>query len=306
MRIGIPKELKESEGRVGLTPGAVKVLSWKRHEVYVENGAGEASGYSNNYYVNAGAYIRSQSQIWNDSDLIVKVKEPLPQEYQFFRKDLKIMAFFHFPANKKLRIKCLESEICAIPYEHIVTPSGARPILRAMSIVAGEVAVDMAAQHLRKEHGGMGIIMEDAIATIIGAAGNVGSRAHALLKNRVRKVYALDKRITPNLTQQDIMDAIYQSEIVIGAAVNKEGGAPHLITRDMVKRMKPGSVLVDVAIDEGGISETSRSTTYDKPSYVEYGVVHVCVPNLPGGVPRSSTPRLANEILPWALLAAGE
>ncbi|KKU15429.1 hypothetical protein A3A20_01935 [Candidatus Wolfebacteria bacterium RIFCSPLOWO2_01_FULL_45_19] len=301
MIIGVPKELKAFEGRAGLDPLGVLALIRENRIVLVENSAGALAGFSDEEYIKAGANICSRKKLWESAELIVKVKEPLPEEYPFFRNGLTIMAFFHFSANSELKEKCASAGINAIPYEEIQTSNGEKPILKAMSVIAGEVAVDMAVQYLRTEYGRRGILMSDAVVTIIGALGNVGSRAHSLLKNRAKRIYILDNRGARPATPENIVEAISKSDIVIGAAVNKAGGAPHLITRDMVKRMRPGSVLIDVAIDEGGISETSRPTTYANPYYFDEGVIHVCVANLPGGVPRSATPRLVNESLPYIM-----
>src|SRR3989344_2454916 len=318
MFIGVPKELKEFEGRVGLDPASVAVLVKNGVMVFVENEAGKLSGFSDDDYLKAGAILCPQKKVWQLTDMIVKVKEPLPQEYEFFRRGLKIMTFFHFLANPELKKECERAGVVAIPYESIRSPEGFKPILRAMSEVAGEVAADMAAQFLRSSCGGKGILMSDATVSIIGVWGNVGQKAYYLLRPRVKKIFGLDKVKKPDhltsigmifeiSTQKSITDAISKSDVVIGAAANRDGGAPHLIMRDMVKKMEPGSVIIDVAIDEGGISETSHPTTYANPSYVEERVVHVCIANLPGGVPRTSTPRLVTVSLPYILrVAKGE
>lgn len=317
MIIGVPKELKEFEGRVGLDPTSVTTLLENGIVVFVEDGAGRLSGFTDDDYLKAGAALCKQREVWRFSDLIVKVKEPLPQEWEFFRKGLKIMTFFHFPANPELKKECERVGVVTIPYESIRSQEGFKPILRAMSEVAGEVAADMAVQCLRFSGGGKGILVSDAVVSIIGIWGNVGFRAYSVLKNRAKKIYGLDNHSfygspSPDRdfflsTPKTISDAISKSDVVIGAAANKDGGAPRLIARDMIKLMEPGSVLIDVAIDEGGISETSRPTTYANPSYVEEGVVHVCVANLPGGVPRTSTPRLVKASLPYILkIAKGE
>ena len=312
MIIGVPKELKEFEGRVGLDSAGARVLIQNGHTVLVQDGAGRLSGFDGTDYSRARAIMCSQEEVWKKSELIVKVKEPLPQEYEFFRKGLKIMTFFHFPANTGLKKECERVGVRTIPYESIRSSEGFRPILRAMSEVAGEVAADMAAQFLRSSGGGKGILMSDAVVSIIGVWGNVGDKAYLVIINRAKKIYGLDRFGGPARrkldfyisTPETIANAVSKSDIVIGAAVNRDGGAPHLITRDMIKRMEPGSVLIDVAIDEGGISETSRPTTYANPSYVEEGVVHVCVTNLPGGVPRTSTPSLVEASLPYILKVA--
>lgn len=317
MFVGVPKELKECEGRVGLDPRRVAILSERGHQVLIQYGAGASSGFSDYDYNMAGGLPCSQKDVWEYAELIVKVKEPLPTEYRFFRKDLKIMTFFHFPANPALKEKCDRYGVNPIPYEYIKTPDGQKPILKAMSIVAGEIAADMAPQYLRKESDGKGILMSDATVSIIGVWGNVGYRAFSILRHRAKKIFGLDNRSFYDSscldmdflfsTPETIAKIVSQSDVVIGAAVNKDGGAPHLITREMIRNMDPGSVLIDVAIDEGGISETSRPTTYNNPFYVEEGVVHVCVANLPGGVPRASSARLIDQSFPYILkVASGE
>ena len=313
MIIGVPKELKEYEGRVGLDPAGARLLVQNGHMILVQDDAGRLSGFSDIDYSQAGAMVCSEEEVWETPELVVKVKEPQRYEWRLFRKGLKIMTFFHFPANPELKKECERAGVVAIPYESIRSPGGFKPILRAMSEVAGEVAADMASQYLRSASGGKGILMSDAIVTIIGSWGNVGLRAFSLLKERAKLVYCLDRESLKRFcnyenffvsTPRTISGAIARSDVVIGAAANRDGGAPHLITRDMFKKVEPGSVLIDVAIDEGGISETSRPTTYAHPSYIEERVVHVCIANLPGGVPRTSTPRLVNASLPYILKVA--
>ena len=318
MIIGVPKELKEYEGRVGLDPAGARLLVQNGHMILVQDDAGRLSGFSDIDYSQAGAMVCSEEEVWETPELVVKVKEPQRYEWRLFRKGLKIMTFFHFPANPELKKECERAGVVAIPYESIRSPGGFKPILRAMSEVAGEVAADMASQYLRSASGGKGILMSDATVSIIGVWGNVGQKAYYLLRPRVKKIFGLDKVKKPDhltsigmifeiSTQKSITDAISKSDVVIGAAANRDGGAPHLIMRDMVKKMEPGSVIIDVAIDEGGISETSYPTTYANPSYVEERVVHVCIANLPGGVPRTSTPRLVTVSLPYILrVAKGE
>src|SRR3989344_7422855 len=227
MFIGVPKELKEFEGRVGLDPAGVAALVKNDILVFVENEAGKLSGFSDDDYLKAGAILCPQKKVWQLTDMIVKVKEPLPQEYEFFRKGLKIMTFFHFPANPELKKECERTGVVAIPYEYIQTPAGSNPILQAMSKVAGEVAADMAAQFLRSSCGGKGVLMSDAIVSIVGVLGNVGSIALSVLEHRAKKIFCLDNRIRRNeshhncsfliSTPKTILESISQSDVVIGA-----------------------------------------------------------------------------------------
>ena len=225
-----------------------------------------------------------------------------------------VFAFFHFPVNLKLKALCDARGVRAIPYESIRLADGSRPILAAMSRIAGEIAADVGAHYLRQENGGIGILLKDATATIIGAAGTVGMRAYEILKPRICRVFAFDIVNNDRLgndyrvsTPDDIAIALKNSHLVIGAAVNRDTGAPKLVTRNMVSNMPQKSVIVDVAIDEGGISETSRPTTHSDPVYEDEDVIHYCVPNMPGAVPRSSTRALVDETFPYILkIANGE
>ena len=312
MIVGVPKEIKDNEGRVALGPDETRKLREVGHDVLVETGAGILSGLSDEDYKKSGAKIVSAEEVWKKADMIVKVKEPLAEEWKYFRAGLIIATFFHFTANKELEAECLKKKVLTVPYEAITVDGGSRPILAAMSRVAGEVAADVGAEYLRRENGGKGVLLKDATVTIIGAMGSVGRRAYDILKRRSAKTIAIDVPSESAGYGQDyrssgsknIAEALKESDLVIGAAVKRDGGAPRLITREMVQTMGKGSVIVDVSIDEGGISETSRPTSHSEPTYVEEGVTHYCVPNMPGAVPRSSTKALTAASFPYILRVA--
>lgn len=301
MIIGIPKEWKDNEGRVGLTPDYVVLLVKEGHVVLVETGAGILSGFEDSAYEQAGAFVVSRREVWERSDTIVKVKEPLPEEYPFFRPGLIVMGFFHFAGNPQLERICKEKKILSICYEDIYSPDG-KPILRAMSTIAGEEAVNIATHFL----GAQGKTLRDVVTTVIGF-GSAGQSVYSQLVKRHGKGFILDIvakafqdrnfRYWPS-TPENIFCALEQSNLVIGAAVTPDG-APKIITREMIRKMPPKSLFIDISIDEGGISETSRPTSHTDPMYVEEGVTHYCVSNIPGKVPRRSTPALVKEIFPY-------
>ncbi|PIR69631.1 MAG: alanine dehydrogenase [Candidatus Niyogibacteria bacterium CG10_big_fil_rev_8_21_14_0_10_46_36] len=302
MKIGIPREIKNHEGRVGLDPKHVFFLVRSGEEVFVEWGAGELSGFSDAMYEGAGARMTSQQNVWAQSDMVIKVKEPLESEYEFLRPHLSVMAFFHFSGNPELRKICKKKKVISIPYENLKI--GDRyPILSAMSVIAGEYGGRVVvSKHFLKKRNGRRIHMEDAAATIIGM-GTAGKAAFQMLyESGVKRFFVIDERTVPAPYKDiffvsgspaacNIVDALAQSDIVIGA-VRTTKGAPKLITRSMLANMEPFSLFVDISIDEGGISETSRPTSHSNPTYIEEGVVHYCVPNIPGIVPDRSTPAL--------------
>ena len=319
MIIGAPKEIKNHEYRVGLTPEEIQILSKDKHFVSVENGAGAASGFSDEDFKKADALITNQKFIWLSSDIIVKVKEPLEEEYGLMKPGQIVFAFFHFPANPELKKIILEKEIRALPYENIQLPDGSRPALRAMSRIAGEISVDAGAHYLRKENGGKGILLRNAQALIVGCEGTLGQTAFNLLKGKERKyVYGFDllEKIKADAIGENnyikffdpdhVALFLKDSDLVICAAAARGCGAPKIITREMLKLMQPGSVIVDPSIDEGGCAETSRPTTHDNPVFIEEGIIHYCVANMPGVVPRSSTPALTKETHPFILEVANK
>ncbi len=327
MIIGIPKEIKNNEYRVGLTPEATRIITERNHVVMVESGAGTGSGFSDADFRQTGALIvYDRRNIWLGSNIIVKVKEPLPEEWPrlingwpLFKRNPIIFTFFHFPANPELKEIVLRHAINALPYENIQLGDGSRPILGIMSKVAAEVAVDAGAHYLRKENGGKGLLLKDAAAIVIGCEGSLGKTAFQLLVNRGARVIGYDRPERVKRTKSDDTDnrrekriycpadfaqTLRKTDLVICAAAAKGEGAPKLITREMLKSMQAGSVIVDPAIDEGGCCETSRPTTHGNPVFVEERIIHYCVANMPGAVPRSSTPALVRETLPFILEVA--
>ncbi len=336
--VGVPKEIKNHEDRIGLIPKAVETLTKNGHSVSIESGAGIGAGFSDDDFKKAGALITNNLFIWLSSDIIIKVKEPLVEEMEGYSKlmvdwphkkhsenDLIMFAFFHFNANPLVKKFVLENKIKAIPYENIQLPDGSRPVLAAMSKIAAEVAVSAADRYLRKENGGKGILLKDASAIVIGGKGSLGKTALRLLIERGSRVIGFDKNaeLIPfnsvfmefgsGLLERKIASAEERlkkilpfTDIVICAAAQKGEGAPKIITREMLKMMQPGSVIVDPSIDEGGCAETSRPTTHDNPVFVEEGIIHYCVSNMPGAVPHSSTPALVKETLPYILEVANK
>lgn len=308
--IGVPKEIKDNEYRIAITPEQTARIDEKLAEIWIEKGAGEGAGFSDEEYKTAGAeIIESRLMIWKNADLILKVKEPVPEEYPLMEKDQTIFTFFHLPANKPLYEILKQKKITAVAYETIQLNDGTLPILKAMSKIAGKVAVDAARFLLQKENGGAGILLEEAKVAILGL-GNAGKAALLRLPGG-SKAIVLDRKITAEQTSPlsntvfllansgHIGNAVIDSDVVICAVAAVGEGTPKLITAGMVKKMKRGSVLIDISIDQGGCSETSRPTTHSKPTYVEHGVVHYCVTNMPGVVPRTSTLALAKEVFPY-------
>jgi len=330
VKIGVPKEIKNHEHRVALTPDGVALLVGDGHQVRVQTGAGVDSGFADAAYDVAGAEICADpAHIWA-ADLVVKVKEPQRCEYPFLRADLTLFTYLHLAADVELARELLREKVCAIAYETVQMNDGSLPLLAPMSRVAGRVAVQLAARFLQKENGtaypGKGILAgciegaRPARAVILGA-GNVGLNAAdaliglgvavMLLENNAdylnRLKTALDPRIDLQLfTEQCLHRALPACDLLIGAALVPGEHAPRLLSRHDLARMAAGSVFVDVSIDQGGIAETSRVTDYDEPVYVEEGILHCCLPNLPGAVPRTSTHALTGATLPYVRkLAAG-
>jgi len=319
MIIGVPKEIKNHEYRIGLTSKEVQILSKDGHSaVSVESGAGTASGFFDNDFKKASALITNQKFVWL-SDIIVKVKEPLEEEYELMKPGQIIFAFFHLPANPELKKIICEKNIRAIPYENIQLADGSRPILKEMSKIAAEISVDAVAHYLRKENGGKGKLLKDAAITVVGCEGNLGKRALEILKNRGCRLAGFDREEKLEISDPSsdfcqkfvILDknlkmSLKFSDAVICAAAAKGCGAPKIITRETLKLMEPGSVIIDPSIDEGGCCETSKPTTHDNPVYTEEGIIHYCVSNMPGSVPRSSTPALVEKTLPYILEVANK
>jgi len=330
MRIGVPREIKNHEHRVAMTPTGVGMLVADGHQVVVQAGAGMDSGFPDNDFIAAGAcMLETAKEIWA-SDLIVKVKEPLAGEYCFLRPDLVLFTFLHLAAVPELAEVLLKKKVCAIGYETVQLDDGSLPILARMSQVAGRVAAQLAVRFLQKENGtpfpGKGLLAggvdggSPASVLILGA-GNVGLNAADALAGLGAKVVLLEarqSRIRPlqsslhgnvsvvHFSGENLHHLLPDCDILIGAALVPGQHAPGLLRRDDVKTMQPGSVFIDVSIDQGGICETSRPTTYDEPVYVEEGVIHCCLPNLPGAVPLTSTMVLTDASLPYIRLIAND
>ena len=319
MRIGVPKEIKLQEYRIGLTPKSVKVLTGKGHEVLVENNGGFEAGFTNEDYKNAGAKIIDKAaDIFKDSDLIVKVKEPQSSEVKMIRENQIIYTYLHLAAAKELTEGLIKSKSVCIAYETVTDDNGRLPLLAPMSAVAGRMSVQAGAHSLEKTQKGRGLLLGgapgvDPATVVILGGGVVGENAALIATGMRANVFIVDKsperlkqlqeifgdKIKPIQSEKaDLKKLIVDCDLLIGGVLIPGAEAPKLVTRDMVKSMKRGSVIVDVAIDQGGCIETSRPTTHDNPTYLVDEVVHYCVANMPGGVPRTSTLALNKATLP--------
>lgn len=325
MIVGTVREVKHKEFRVGLTPSSVKEYVNHGHTVFVEQNAGMGSGFTDEDYIAAGATIlESAQEVWEKSNMIVKVKEPLESEFKYLREDLILYTYLHLAACEDLTHALLKAKTSAIAYETITLDDGSLPCLKPMSEVAGRLSAIEGAKFLEKPFGGSGVLIsgvpgvDRANVAIIGA-GDVGQNALKMLVGMGANVTILDinlkkltylddiygNRITTLYSSQDNIErAVKAADLVIGAVLLPGAKAPKLIKRSYYKDMKPGSVIVDVAIDQGGSTEVSKMTYHDDPVYVVDGVVHYCVANMPGSVPRSSTSALNNATLRYGLMIA--
>ncbi|MFQ5450847.1 MAG: alanine dehydrogenase [Nitrospinaceae bacterium] len=321
MIIGVPREIKENEGRVSLTPAGVHDLVFRGHEVLVEENAGIGSGLLNQQYAEQGAQITGRDEIYARAEMIMKVKEPLPEEYKFLREGLILYTYLHLAPARELTLVLLEKKVIGIAYETVQLPDKSLPLLVPMSEVAGRMSIHEGAKCLEGENGGRGILLGgvpgvDPGNVVILGGGIVGSNAAKMAIGTGASVTLLDINL-PRLRYLDdihgarlktlmsnrlnIMEALRTADLVIGAVLIPGAKAPRLITREMLSQMKPGSVVVDVGIDQGGILETSRPTTHSDPIYKEEGVIHYCVANMPGALARTSTFALTNATFPYAL-----
>lgn len=322
MVVGVPKEIKKDEYRVALVPSGVAQLRKAGHRVLVQAGAGKGSEIPDREYAQAGAEIvEGAAGIFRRAQLVIKVKEPQPQEYPLIRPNQLLFTFFHFAADKALTRAMVRSKAVCIAYETVEDERGQLPILVPMSEVAGRMSVQEGAKYLEKPMKGKGILLggipgvQPASILILGA-GVVGSNAAmvaagfgarvAVMDVNLNRLRYLSEVMPKNVwfsmsNEHNIAERVARADLVICAALLRGGRSPVLITRQMLKRMKPGAVLVDVAIDQGGCAETSRPTTHAAPVYVEEGVLHYCVTNIPGAVPVTSTYGLTNATLPYAL-----
>lgn len=327
MRVGVPKEVKPDEYRVAMMPVGAELLVKAGHEVYIETGAGIGSGFSDDDYLAAGAKIvPAHEEAFKNADLIIKVKEPQPQEIGLFRPGQIVFTYFHFAADQQLLRSCLETEITAIAYETIRDRDGRLPCLTPMSEVAGRMSIQEGAKYLEKPMMGRGILLggvpgvAPAHVVILGA-GVVGTNAAKVAAGLGADVALMDINLDRLRYLDDVMPAnvktiysdihtvrenLLRADLVIGAVLIPGAKAPRLVSRRDLVAMKNGSVIVDVAIDQGGCIETSRPTTHAQPTFVVEGVVHYCVTNMPGAVGRTSTIALCNATLPYALKVAGK
>ena len=325
MIIAVPKEIKDKEYRVALTPAGVDVLIKANHKVVIEKGAGIGSGLSDEEYIKAGAEIVVTAQeVFKRADMIVKVKEPLPQEYPLLRKDQILFTFLHLAPVPELTKALMKSGVIAIAYETVELPDGSLPILKPMSEVAGKIAVQVGAHYLMKAYGGKGVLLggvpgaERGRVVIIGG-GVVGTNAAKIAIGLGAKVTMINREIERLRYIDDIFDskietlasnpyniekAVLEADLVIGAILIKGAKTPHLVTRHMISKMKKGSVIVDVSVDQGGCVETIKPTSHSDPIYEVDGVIHYGVTNMPGAVPRTSTFALTNAALPYVVKLA--
>ncbi|WP_088006639.1 alanine dehydrogenase [Indiicoccus explosivorum] len=327
MRIGVPAEVKNNENRVAMTPAGVVNLTMHGHEVHVEAGAGLGSGFTDEDYREAGAVIADSAEEAWAQEMVMKVKEPVQSEYRYFREDLILFTYLHLAPEPELTKALLNSKVTAIAYETVQLPNRSLPLLTPMSEVAGRMATQIGAQFLEKNHGGSGILLsgipgvDRGTVTVIGG-GVAGTNAAKIAIGMGAKVTIID--LSPErLRQLDdlfgnsvqtlisnplrIAEAVAESDLVIGAVLIPGAKAPKLVTEEMIRSMKPGSVVVDIAIDQGGIFETTdRITTHDDPTYVKHDVVHYAVANMPGAVPRTSTLGLTNVTVPYAVEIANK
>src|SRR6478672_4602479 len=325
--VGVPKEIKEKEGRVSVQPDGVAELVYEGRQVVVQAGAGSGCGFPDDEYVAAGArVVGTADEVFAAADLIVKVKEPIPEEYDRFRPGQQLFTYLHLAADRRLTEFLLDRRIDSIAYETVQTAEGRLPLLTPMSEVAGRMSVQAAAHHLESPAGGAGLLLGGVPGTpaakvlIIGGGVSgteaakiaLGMRAivRVLDTNPTRLAYLSDifggrlDLVTPNRARTAAFVA--EADVVIGAVLVPGARAPKLVTRDMIASMRPGSVVVDIAIDQGGCFETSRPTTHSDPTYIEEGVVHYCVANIPGAVARTSTLALTSATLPYLVHVAGE
>jgi alanine dehydrogenase len=320
MRVGVAKEIKPREYRVALTPAGALELRTRGHDVIVEYGAGDGSGFSDEAYVAVGADMASADHVWGECELLLKVKEPIASEYPRLRAGLVLFTYLHIAADEPLTRALVDSGITAVAYETVESADRRLPLLAPMSEVAGRLAPQMGAWSLEKAHGGRGILLggvpgvPPAKVVVLGG-GVVGYNAALIAVGMEADVWVLDRsvermrdlemmlngRITLAMSNRlQIEEAIRDADMVIGAVLVPGARAPKLVTRDMLALMKPGAALVDVAIDQGGCFETSHATTHDEPVFTVDGVVHYCVANMPGAVPITSTKALTNVTLPYA------
>lgn len=326
MIIGLPNEVKDNEYRVAITPGGVRQLADSGHDVRVQAGAGAGSGFSDEEYRRWGAHMVARADDAWAADIVVKVKEPQPSEYSLIQQGVTLFTYLHLAAEKALTLQMMERGVTGIAYETVEAADRSLPLLTPMSEVAGRMAVQLGAQYLEKHHGGRGKLLagvpgvRPADVTILGA-GVVGTNAAQIALGMGASVIVLDidadrlryldqvlhgRLTTLSANPHNIAESVKRADLLIGAVLVKGAKAPCLVTREMVRRMEPGSVIVDVAVDQGGCCETICPTRHSDPVYVVDGVIHYGVTNIPGAVPRTSTYALSNATLPYLVKLADQ
>ena len=327
MIVGLPKEIKDNEYRVGLTPAGVRALSDGGHKVIVEKTAGDGSGFDDALYEKAGAEIlNTADDVWSKADMIVKVKEPIAPEYPRMREGQLLFTYLHLAPDKKLTDELLKRKVTGIAYETITDRKGSLPLLTPMSEVAGRMAIQVGAHYLEKMQGGRGILLGGvpgvpAARVVIIGGGVVGTNAAKIAVGMGANVTIIDNNLDRLRELDDIFltkistlassaymihDAISTADLIVGAVLVPGASAPKLVTKNMLKDVPNGSVIVDVAVDQGGCIETTHPTTHSDPTYYVEGVLHYCVANMPGAVPRTSTFALTNATLPYAVKLANK
>lgn len=322
MIIGVPKEIKQNENRVGLLPVGVQELKKHGHTVLVEANAGVGSGFDDDSYKKVGAkIISSAKEIYKKADMIIKVKEPIKVEYNLIKKDQILFTYLHFAASEELTLALIKSKAVCIAYETVQKSDGSLPLLIPMSEVAGRMAPQEGAKYLERTSGGRGVLLAGVPGTIpaevvIIGGGVVGTNAAkiaaglgahvTILDSNLQRLRYLDDIMPKNVStrmsnQHNIQECVIAADLVIGAVLIPGAKAPKLVTRELLKKMKKGSVVIDVAVDQGGCIETCKPTTHENPTYVVEGVIHYCVANMPGAVPYTSTVALTNATLPYAV-----
>jgi alanine dehydrogenase len=323
--VGIPTEVKDHEYRVAATPEGVRELTHGGHVVVVQAGAGEGSAIADEAYVAAGARIaRDADAVFTEADMIVKVKEPQPEEYERFRPEQIVFTYLHLAADERLTRFLVDRKVASVAYETVQTDDGRLPLLAPMSEIAGRMAPHVAATWLERTHGGRGVLMGGASGVapakvVVLGAGMAGSNAAWIAAGMEAEVVVVDKNVdrlrfvdqiwrgriqTIASSRLAVEQLVLEADVVVGAVLVPGAKAPHLVTEDHVRQMRSGAVLVDISIDQGGCFATSRMTTHSEPTYVVDGVVHYCVGNMPGAVPRTSTYALTNVTLPYVLKIA--
>lgn len=327
MRIGVPKEIKNNENRIAIIPDVVKTLTASGHEVFIETNAGTGSGYSDQDYFNAGATILKEAKdIFQKAEMIVKVKEPMPEEYDLIQSHHIVFTYFHFASSEKLTAAMQASKATCIAYETVTDPSGNLPLLLPMSMIAGRLSILEGAKYLLKTNGGQGVLIggipgnEPAKTLIIGGgisgteaakmAAGLGSQVY-LADININRLKYLSETLPPNVTtiyssQANLEKHIKDADLVIGAVLIPGAHAPKVVSSAMVSTMKKGAVMVDIAIDQGGCFETSKPTSHSDPVYEVNGVIHYAVTNMPGAVPKTATNALSNATSKYILALANK